>query len=215
VHASIDHLPAGFVPDQRHLKRIAAGVAISLALHALLLSVYRQPFRQPRSAPESTPAPAPAPFTLRLQPAKPAEPAAPPVEATPAAPAPSQARKKPAAAPRLRPARPVIAVTPETRQSEQETFSVEPAPASPPQEDAPPAPKFDLDAARKMARQIANDPDPSRAGTALERLPPKPLETESRLARGRRSVSGAGRQARQLQGRRAGRPARAALPDDG
>jgi hypothetical protein len=41
-----------------------------------------------------------------------------------------------------------------------------------------------VDAARKMARKMANDPDPAKAGTALERLPPKPLETESRLARG-------------------------------
>jgi outer membrane biosynthesis protein TonB len=179
VNASIDHLPAaGFVPDQRHVKRIAAGVALSLVVHALLLSVYRQP----RPAPESTPSP--SPFTLRLQPPRPAEPVAAPVEATPPAPTPSVTRKKPAPAQRPRPARPVIAVTPETRQSEEETFPVAPAPANPQQEETPPAPKFDVDAARKMARRMANDPDPSRAGTALERLPPKPLETESRLARG-------------------------------
>jgi hypothetical protein len=183
VHASIDHLPAAsFLPDQRHLKRIVAGVAISLALHALLLSLYHQPFRQPRPAPE--PARTQPPFTLRLQPPKPVQALAPPVEATPPAPAPSATRKKPAPAQRPRPARPVIAVTPETRQSQEETFSVDPAPASPPQEDAPIAPKFDVDAARKMARKMANDPDPAKAGTALERLPPKPLETESRLARG-------------------------------
>jgi hypothetical protein len=183
VHASIDHLSAAsFVPDQRHLKRIAAGVVLSLALHALLLSVSHQP----RPAPESTAAP--SPLTLRLQPPKPAEAAAPPVEATPPAPAPSATRKKPAPASRSRPARPVISVSPETRQSEQETFSVEPAPANPPQEDAPPPPKFDLEAARRMARKMANDPDPAKAGTALERLPPKPLETESKLARGIRAA---------------------------
>jgi hypothetical protein len=176
VHASIDHLPASFVPDQRHLTRIAAGVALSLVLHVLLLSAYRQP----RPASESTPAP--SPLTLRLQPVRPAEPVAPPVEAT--APASSAAKKKPTPAQRTRPARPVIAVAPETRQSAEETFPVQPAPANLPQEDAPPAPKFDLDAARKMARKLANEPDPSKVGTALERLPPKPLETESRLARG-------------------------------
>jgi hypothetical protein len=108
-------------------------------------------------------------------------PATPPAPAKAATEAPSAPRSKAAPARRTRPARParaVIAVPPDTRQSQEDTFSVEPAPA----------PKFDLDAARSMARKLANDPDPSKAGTALERLPPKPLETESRLARGIRAA---------------------------
>jgi hypothetical protein len=174
MNAAIDYLPGtGLVPERRQLTRVAAGVAISLALHALLLSVYRQP--QPAPVPAQVPAPVPtqAPLTLRLQPAQPATSPAPAKATTEA---PSAPRAKAAPARRTRPARAVIAVSPETRQSEQDTFSVEPAPA--------PAPTFDRDAARDMARKLANDPDPSKAGTALERLPPKPLETESRLARG-------------------------------
>jgi hypothetical protein len=85
--------------------------------------------------------------------------------------------------------RPVIAVTPQTRQPAEDVVSVAPAPvpSNPPQDASPagaPVPAFDIDAARGMARKLAREPDPARAGTALERLPPKPLETESRLARG-------------------------------
>jgi hypothetical protein len=176
MNAAIDYLPGtGLVPERRQVTRVAAGVAISLTLHALLLSVYRQP--QPALVP--APVPAQAPLTLRLRPAELATPpATPPAPAKAAKEAPSAPRAKAAPARRARPARAVIAVRPDTRQSEEDTFSVEPAPVP------APAPKFDLDAARSMARKLANDPDPSKAGTALERLPPKPLETESRLARG-------------------------------
>jgi hypothetical protein len=34
-----------------------------------------------------------------------------------------------------------------------------------------------------MARELANEPDPAKAGTALAQLPPKPLATETRAAR--------------------------------
>jgi hypothetical protein len=185
MNAAIGYLSGtGLVPERRQLARVAAGVAISLALHALLLSAYRRP--QP--APVPAPVPAQAPLTLRLRPAELATPpATPPAPAKAATEAPSAPRSKAAPARRTRPSRParaVIAVPPDTRQSQEDTFSVEPAPAPAPA----PAPKFDLDAARSMARKLANDPDPSKAGTALERLPPKPLETESRLARGIRAA---------------------------
>jgi hypothetical protein len=61
---------------------------------------------------------------------------------------------------------------------------------TPPPEDTAPAPHFDLDAARNVARRVANEPDPAKAGTALERLPPKPLETETKLER---AINGAKR----------------------
>jgi hypothetical protein len=48
---------------------------------------------------------------------------------------------------------------------------------------APAAPRFDPDAARSMARALANAPDPAKAGTALAQLPPESLETETRAAR--------------------------------
>lgn len=48
---------------------------------------------------------------------------------------------------------------------------------------APAAPRFDPEAARSMARGLANAPDPAKAGTALAQLTPEPLETETRAAR--------------------------------
>lgn len=180
MNAAIDHLPGtGFAPDPRQLQRVAAGIAVSLALHALLLSIYRQP--QPAPAPAS-----PAPLTVRLRPAAPPSPVpAPEAQAIPRQQQPArQALPKPAAK-RSRPARPVIAVPAATRQSAEDTFAVDPPPAAAPQE-APPsssAPALDLNAARSLAHRLAREPDPARAGTALERLPPKPLETESRAAR--------------------------------
>lgn len=167
----------GFAPDPRQLKRVGAGIAISIALHAPLLSIYRQPHDVPAPAP-------PDRLTVRL---RPLEPAAPPVPApAPRAIPRRQEPARPAPARRARPARPVISVAPETRASQdQDSFKV--APASPAPDDAAPsreaAPTFDLNAARAMARAQANAPDPAKAGTALERLPPKPLETESRLSR--------------------------------
>lgn len=170
---------AGFAPDPRQLQRVGAGIAISIALHALLLSIYRQPHSVPAQAPDR--------LTVRLRPVEPA--AAPAPAPTPAPrPIPRQEPVKPAPAKRARPARPVISVAPETRASkEDDTFAVAPAPAGPPPDDAAPslapAPTFDLNAARALARAQANAPDPAKAGTALERLPPKPLETESKLSR--------------------------------
>mgnify|MGYP003353657580 FL=1 len=34
-----------------------------------------------------------------------------------------------------------------------------------------------------MARKVANEPDPAKIGTALERLPPPPLQTENKFER--------------------------------
>ena len=167
-------------PDRRQLTRIAAGVAVSIALHALLLSIYRQP------AP-GAPAAQPERLTVRLRPAAPPAPPAPQAEirtpAREAAPVPPKPAPRKKAA--ERPARPVIAVDPEKRQSSEETYSVEPAPQPSVDKDAPAttAPRFDMDAALKTARKHANDPDPAKIGTALERLPPKPLQTENKFER--------------------------------
>jgi len=62
------------------------------------------------------------------------------------------------------------------REAGPDSFTVRQAPA-----DA--APRFDPDAAKKFAREIASDPDPARAGTAVGQIPPKPLETETKAAR--------------------------------
>ena len=171
MNAVIDHFPDSghaALPDRKQLMRVAAGVAISLAMHALLLSSYRQP------RPAALPAPATEPLTVRLQ----AAPEHPPV-AEPATPAVQpEPRAKPA--PRARPARRIIAVPPPAAPSGEEGFKVDTQPA-----DTVPgaAPRFNLDAARSVARKVANEPDPAKVGTALERLPPPPLQTETKLER--------------------------------
>jgi hypothetical protein len=183
MHATIDHFSgSAFVPDARQLKRVAAGIAVSLALHALVLSIYRQPQPAPAAAP-------PESLTVRLRPL------APPVPPAPQALPQDLAQERPQTRPQARPApakrsRPVIAVPAQTRGSSEETLVAAPPADLPPQADAAPssaptaAPAFDMNAARGMARKLANEADPAKVGTALERLPPKPLETESRLARG-------------------------------
>ena len=170
MNAVIDHVSVadlGVLPDRRRLARMAACVTISLAVHALLLSIHRRPH-----AP--LPVTVAEPLTVRLQPT-PATPAA----AEPALPA-LQPRAAARPAPRARAPRRVIAVPPRAPAAEEKPFTVAPPPA----EEAPaPTPRFDLDAARSVARKVANEPDPAKAGTALERLPPPPLQTETKLER--------------------------------
>jgi hypothetical protein len=172
VTAIIHPVPgAGFdaLPERRQLTRVAACVAISLAVHALLLSIYRQP--QPMANPVTTS----APLTVRLQ----AAPATPPAPAQAAAQPEATPKPAPRAQARARAPRRIIAVPPQPAASDDKPFNVE----TPPATDTAPAPHFDLDAARGVARRVANEPDPAKAGTALERLPPKPLETETKLER--------------------------------
>jgi hypothetical protein len=183
VTYAIDHIDGGFrpaLPDRRQINRIAACIALSLAAHALLLAVYRRPVTTLPAAP-------PERLTIRLQPA----------------PTPAPAAIQPAAAPPLpraqpekqaKTSRPVIAVAPEKRQSTEETDAVKPAPETPetPAAPATTAPHFDVDAARSMARQMATklltEPDPDKVGTALERLPKPPLQTESKFERAIKSA---------------------------
>jgi hypothetical protein len=54
-----------------------------------------------------------------------------------------------------------------------------PPPETPPEE----APKFDMEAARRIARENAHLRDPGKEGTALSQFPEEPLQTESKLAR--------------------------------
>ena len=179
---AIDHIDGGFrpvLPDRRQATRIAAGIALSLAAHALLLAIYRQPTTTLPAAP-------PERLTVRLRAATPPAPPppAPPVAIVPTkTPAPVPRAQKP-----VRKPRPVIAVAPEKRQSTEETYAVKPAPEpAPPSEPATTTPHFDLDAARSMARgmatKLANEPDPDKVGTALERLPKPQLQTESKFER--------------------------------
>jgi hypothetical protein len=176
VNAVIDNFAghATALPDRRQLRSVAAGIAISLAAHALLLALYRQP-QHP-----APPAAATEPLTVRLRAAPEAAPA--PEPARPAAEPEAQAKP----APRTRPPRRIIAVPPKAARSGDGHVSVEPTPAVQAPADAAPTavPRFDLDAAKQAARKVANEPDPAKAGTALERLPPKPYETETKIEKG-------------------------------
>jgi hypothetical protein len=159
--------PGGFDEDarQRH-HRVALGVAVSLALHALLLSGYRA-----RPTQDQTPEPRTIEVRLRAPPPPPS-PAVeePPPQTAAARPAPARHRNpRPAPAAKL------------------------PVPAAPgPGQAAMPAqqevveqakPHFDPEAARAFARRIANERDPARADTAVGQFPEKPYQTESKAAR--------------------------------
>jgi hypothetical protein len=114
---------------------------------------------------------------VRLQ----AAPETPPAVIEPARPA-AQPETAARPAPRARTPRRVISVPPQPAASEDKPFTVDTQPPA----DTKPAdtPRFNLDSARDVARRVANEPDPARKGTALERLPPPPLQTESKLERG-------------------------------
>lgn len=193
VNATVDFdaTPSLPAPERRQVKRIGAGVALSIAVHAALLALYRTPAVPPappasepltvrlRAAPVPAPEPIPAPIPAPVQPS---------VPRTEMSAAPKPAPRSRSAE---RPSRRVIAVDPEVRQSAEDTYPVETAP-EPPQAAAPDtpagAPRFDLDAARKTARLVANEPDPAKKGTALERLPPPPLQTENKFERAIKSA---------------------------
>lgn len=154
---------------RRAQRRIAAGIALSLAVHLLVLTLGRDALR--RAVEEPRP---PQPLAVRLRPPPP-----PPVPRVEEAPAPV----KPARAPRrARPPapRPVIAVDPAPAPTGPDPFSVQQAPVPVPE---PETPRFDREAARKMARSLAHIRDPAREGTAIGQFPEKPLETETRAAR--------------------------------
>ena len=140
--------------------RLMTGIAVSIALHAALLLAWRQSARAPE-------VPAPASIAVWLRPPPP-----PKVEPAPAT-SPSSAKSARAAPRRHVPAN-VIAL-PAGEAVRPDAFTVEPPQPEPPH--------FDLEAARRTARKVANEQDPAKAGTPLAQFPEKPLETETRAAR--------------------------------
>ena len=168
--------------------RLASGIGVSLALHAALLLAWRHnqvatplpdvPASQaiavwlrPTPPPEPQPKPVPEPEAKKARPK--------PVEKT-ARTASSAVRDKPARASEL------IAV-PDPSPGEAEpadVFSVEP------QKDPAGGKRFDREAALRAARDMADDPDPAKAGTAVGQIPPKPYATETKMAR---AIAGAKR----------------------
>jgi hypothetical protein len=159
-------------PDHAYLRhrRVAIGIAVSLVLHALLLSAWRGNLARTVN-PEAEP---PRSIAVWIRPLPKPQPAEPPVAA--AAPSAPQARPRPHKAPRA-----VLAVRPRPEApAQQQPFIVQqPSSTEPP----PAAPHFDRDAARRFARRIASDPDPAKVDTAVGQFPEKPLQTESRAER--------------------------------
>ena len=147
-------------------RRIAAGIAVSLVVHALVLNLQRDGWRREAEPP-------PRPIAVRLRPPPPPAPAL-QAEPTP----PSQPVQRPAQRAKPRRPRPVIAVEPAPAPAQPEPFTVQQAPQPEPE-----APRFDREAARQMARSLANMRDPAKEGTAVGQFPDKPLETETRAAR--------------------------------
>ena len=163
VHGSMDD------DRTRGNRRFLVGIGVSLVVHVLVILVYRH---SGTVVPVFEPEPQPLVVSIR-----------------PLAPPPAPARVE--AAPRVRaesatprsirkqtPKR-VIAV-PESAQPSPDPFLVQ-------QPDVPPAlddaPKFDMDAAKQTARQLAGQTRLGREGTALAQFPEPPLETESKAAR--------------------------------
>jgi hypothetical protein len=150
-------------------RRIAAAIALSLLVHALVLSMQRNESQRDMAQ-------QPHPLAVRLRPPPP--PPAPRVEEAPAPPV--TRRPRPARRTQQAPPRAVIAVDPARAQTQPDPFTVQQAP-EPVVE--PETPRFDPEAARKMARSLANMRDPAKEGTAVGQFPDKPLETETRAAR--------------------------------
>ena len=169
---------------------IAIGVAISIVLHVMLL--YQSRFGWTPPAPVQ---PQRETITVWLRPAPVApstvQPLPPPrvpltVQAEPP-PKKKEVRKErtarkpaPATSPEAAPAAEAPGMTWVAPAPAQGPAA---APADPFAEPAPPAGKFDMEAARRSARKVAHERDPAKAGTAVGQIPEKPLASETPLAR--------------------------------
>jgi hypothetical protein len=160
-------------PDARHL-RIAAGIALSLALHALILGTWRN---HPLRLPAEREAPRALEVEIRPLPPK-AEPLPVPPPSSRAAPR-SRERAHSPVPPKARPsrdsARRETAPTPEDRAA--------PAPEQAAQPALPAAPRFNADAARRFARRIADEPDPAKVGTAVAQFPDESYHPHTKIER--------------------------------
>ena len=152
-------------------RRVVIGITVSLAVHALFLLAYRDTnFKTMQIVPDE-----PTVMSVLLAPpAPPPPPPEPPVaRTTPSTP------RAPAAPRAARPAPPqAVIVVPHSSQPEPDPFVVQQ------EETTEPAPKFDMNAAREVARANAHLRDPSKEGTAVGQFPEPALQTETRLARG-------------------------------
>lgn len=158
-------------PDHAHARhqRIAAGIAVSLALHALLLTVWHNhPVRLP-AEPEPQ-----RMLAVRVLP-PPAKPE-PPVPPRPAQPRPHE---------RAHRAGPIVAAPAHADASAPPAIVTDTSPAPERPANAAPstAPHFDADAARRFARRIADDPDPAKVGTAVAQFPDESYQPHTKFER--------------------------------
>jgi outer membrane biosynthesis protein TonB len=155
---------------------IVLGIAVSLLLHGALIYLWRHV--QPSAPPDTAPRVESIAVWIRPLAAKPPPP---PVEVVKpkrepkpiSKPKPTTAREKPSAA--TAPASSPQAIT---------VVTASPAtPAASPDALTQETPKFDMEAAKRTARKMAGERDPSKVGTAVGQIPDKPLQTETQLAR--------------------------------
>ena len=158
---------------------IVLGIAVSLLLHGALIYLWRhvQPTVQMDTAPrvESV--------AVWIRPLA-AKPPPPPVEIVK-----PKREPKPISKPKLAATRETPAAAMAPAASPQAITVVPASPATPAaspdtfRQETPETPKFDMEAARRTARKMAGERDPSKVGTAVGQIPDKPLQTETQLAR--------------------------------
>ena len=154
---------------------IVLGIAVSLLLHGALIYLWRHV--QPPIRPDTAPRVESIAVWIRPLAARPP----PPVEVVK-----PKREAKPISKPKLATTRETPAAATAPAASPQAIMVVPASPATPAasadtltQE----TPKFDMDAAKRTARKMAGERDPSKVGTAVGQIPDKPLQTETQLAR--------------------------------
>ena len=177
------HEPTGIAAPRRPY-RLAVGIGVSLALHAALLFAWRH---QQLAKPSLDTGPAVSTIAVWLRPPPP--PPEPAQEVTKARPKPVEKTTRTASsAGRDKPPRSsALIAIPDPSPGEAEpddVFSVDP------QTEPAGGKRFDRDAALRAAREMADDPDPAKVGTAVGQIPPKPYATETKMAR---AIAGAKR----------------------
>lgn len=181
-------------PAMAPRRGVAVGIAVSIVLHVLLIFGYRIGI-PPGPVPPGEPARA---ITVWLRPAPPPVPPALPKEIPPpkvvakVRPPPKKPKdeeKLAAKAGKPQPAATATATAPLPETAATSQAITLPPPSSPPADPLHPElqpKKFDMEAALKTARKVANEKDPARANLPVAQLDTHPLypeETETKLAR--------------------------------
>jgi hypothetical protein len=188
-------MSATFSFDQPSLRRrpgLVAGIAVSLALHLVLLFGYRVSHAPAREQPERA-------MTVWLQPLRPPqmvariEPLPPPPkrDKPDVAKAAPRARHAPTASttPQAAEPQPAVAAQTQVQPAESQAITLPPAPDPLHPEQQPK--QFDMNAALKTARKVANEKDPARAGLPVAQLDDHPLYPENHETQLQKGVASA------------------------